>query len=127
MRRFMLLVLFAMFLCCSRHPATAQSLDITDITIPGGPAVGTTPPGAVVWMETVDRFEIPCDADQGGIFAPAWQTHHAPDMMDMSSLQDVGSDGAAAPVPEPASILLVGSGFLLVGGLWKRHLQQMRK
>lgn len=127
MRRFILLILFAMLLCCSRYPAMAQSLDITDITIAGDPAGGMTPPGAVTWTETTDRFEIPFDTDPGGFFAPVWQTHHAPDMMEMYSLRDVGSGGAAAPVPEPASILLVGSGFLLVGGLWKRHLQQMRK
>jgi len=112
----MLLVLFTMLMCCFQHPAMAQRLDMTDIMTPCDIADETMPSGVATWTARTERFEIGLNGD------PDWFS-----AMDTSSLLDAGPGGAAAPVPEPASILLVGSGFLLVGGLWKRHQQQMRK
>lgn len=63
-----------------------------------------------------DRFDLESDVH---MYRSGWM--HAP-----LSMREVTIANPAAPVPEPSSILLVGSGLLLVGGLLKRRQQQSR-
>ena len=125
MRRFIVMVLFTM-LICFQHPAMAQCLHVRDIMATGDIGRDMTPPDAARGLMRTDRLGADLDGNIHATTA-AWHTHQGGGVPEGSSLEHVGEIKAAAPVPEPASILLLGSGFLLVGGLWKRRQQQTRK
>ena len=125
MRRFMLTAIFTM-LICFQHPAMAQCLHVRDTMTPGDIGLDTPPPDPAIGQMKTNRSRTDLDGDLCAT-SPAWHAHQSVGVPDGSALEGVGEVKTAAPVPEPASILLVGSGFLLVGGLWKRRQQQTRK
>lgn len=126
MLRFIIMILFSMFICCCEHTAMAQSLEIRDFTTPGDFTLHLTPPNATNDLGTMDGLETDLDGNLDGL-SPVWHTHQSLGIMNGLSMDEIRKVKPAAPVPEPASILLVGSGFMLVGGLWKRRQQQSRK